>query len=84
MRVIYKKKFTRQYENLPVKIQKKFDERLLLFQKNLYHSQLHRHPLKGAMQPLESINITGDYRALFVQEEGRVVFYAIGTHSELY
>ena len=36
------------------------------------------------MQPLESIDITGDYRALFVQEEGWVAFYAIGRHRELY
>ena len=84
MRVIYKKKFIRRYKKLSDKVQASFKKRRDLLLGDLYHPQLNRHSLKGSMQPLESINITGDYHALFVQEEGRIIFYAIGTHSELY
>jgi mRNA-degrading endonuclease YafQ of YafQ-DinJ toxin-antitoxin module len=31
-----------------------------------------------------SINVTGDYRAIFYIENNIAVFYKIGRHSELY
>ncbi len=84
MRFYSRKKFRRQYKKLPAEIQKKLDERLSLFRENQYDPRLRRHPLKGDMQPFESINITGDYRTLFIQKGEDVTFYAVGTHSELY
>ena len=83
--VVYNKNFVRQYIKLPVKIRKKFDERIDIFKENPSHPLLRVHKLKGDMVPLESMNITGDYRALFIWEtEERVRFHRIGTHSELY
>ena len=82
--VLYNKSFIRQYTKLPVKIQKKFKERVALFKKNPRHPSLRVHKLKGAMEPLESMNVTGDVRALFVREGAVIIFHKIGTHSELY
>ena len=84
MRFISRKKFRRQYKKLPVKIQKKLDERLSLFRENSYDSRLRRHRLKGDMQSFESIDITGDCRVLFIQKGEDVALYAVGIHSELY
>ena len=85
MRFYYRKKFKRQYKKLPVKIQKKFDEQVALFRNNLLDRRLNIHKLQGDKKPLISMNVTGDYRALFIWEtEERVRFHEIGTHSELY
>ena len=84
-KVVYNKNFIRQYAKLPVKVQKKFDKRVALFKKNPRHSLLRVHKLKGDMEPFESMNVTGDCRALFIWEtKERVRFHRIGTHSELY
>ena len=83
--VVYNKNFVRQYIKLPGRIQKKFDKRIDIFKENPYHPLLRVHKLKGDTEPFESMNVTGDYRALFVWEtKERVRFHQIGTHSELY
>ena len=82
--VLYNKSFIRQYTKLPIKIQKKFKERVALFKENPRHPSLRVHKLKGDMVPFESMNVTGDFRALFVREGVKVIFHRIGTHSELY
>ena len=85
MEIVYKKKFIRQYAKLPVKIQKKFDERIDVFRNNPSDRRLNIHKLQGDKKPLISMNVTGDYRALFVWEtEEKARFHQIGTHSELY
>lgn len=77
--------FVKQYKKLPPKLRKKFLERVALFKENPCHRLLRVHGLKGDKEPLISMNVTGDYRALFVWEtEERVRFHQIGTHSELY
>ena len=82
--VVYKKKFIRQYTKLPVKIQKKFDERLAILKENPHHSLLRVHMLRGDRKPYKSMNVTGDCRALFVTEGDKIILSEIGTHSELY
>ena len=85
MKVILITSCAKQYERLPLNIQKKFDERLLLFQKDPRDPLLRIHKLKGEKKPLKSMNITGDYRALFTQEDkDTITFHEIGTHSQLY
>ena len=77
--------FAKQHKKLPMKIQKKFLERVDLFKENPHHPLLRVHGLKGDKEPLVSMNVTGNYRALFMWEtEERVRFHEIGTHSELY
>jgi mRNA-degrading endonuclease YafQ of YafQ-DinJ toxin-antitoxin module len=84
MKIEYRKEFIKQYKKLPKKIQIKFSERLHLFITDANHPLLHLHTLTGADYPIETINITGDYRAQFLRTKNVVSFIRIGTHSELY
>ena len=85
MRVLYHKRFLKTFPKLPGKIQGKFFERLELFQREPFHPLLNNHCVEPAYPNLRSINITGDYRALYeVQKDGSVVFMKIGTHADLY
>jgi len=85
MKVAFHRKFRKQYNNLPKKIQRQFDERLALFLEGEDNALLNVHRLSGAQAHLASMNVTGDYRALFeVSKSNRIVFVKIGTHSKLY
>jgi len=85
MKVEYHKKFLKIFKNLPIKIKNKFYERLLLLEKDPYHPLLNNHSIDPIYPGWRSINITGDYRALYEQmADNHVKFMRIGTHSELY
>jgi len=85
MEVIYTKTFLKQYQKLPQRIQEKVDERINLFTEQPSARMLNNHALQGAGRYYRSINVTGDYRALYKAEGNTVaIFVAIGTHSELY
>lgn len=84
MKVSYTKNFIKQAEKLPAKLQAKVYEHIKLFRDNPLHPNLRNHPLKGKYTAYRSINITGDYRALYLQKEDEAVFDKIGTHSQLY
>jgi len=86
MRVDYAKLFIRQLRKCPPKIQLAFRKRLELFVINQFHPLLNCHSLHGRLAGYKSINVTGDWRALFREFEDRrlIYFEMIGTHSELY
>ena len=85
MELHYSSSFKKQYKKLPVKMREQFKTRLILFVQNQNSPQLHIHKLNGVYEGLWSINITGDFRAVFDKiQENAVFFEAIGTHSELY
>lgn len=84
MNVVFHRTFEKQLRKLPRKIQNQFLVRLGFFVENARHPLLHIHTLSGVHYPLQSMNVNADYRALFIIESDRVVFYEIGTHSALY
>jgi mRNA-degrading endonuclease YafQ of YafQ-DinJ toxin-antitoxin module len=85
MTVRYHSRFLKVFEKLPPGIQEKFFARLRLFQREPFHPLLNNHSVDAAYPKWRSINVTGDYRALFEQiTDDTVVFMKIGTHSELY
>lgn len=88
MRVKYTKTFAKLYDKADVKIQKAFKERVKLFQKDPLNPQLRNHPLKGKYKGYRSINVTGDWRALYTEINNNsasdAVFEILGTHSQLY
>jgi len=86
MKIKFSKKFSKQYDKLSEKIKKVFHDRLVVFMKNKNDPILNNHKLKGTLKGFSSINITGDYRAIFQElENGSLIFFLmIGTHSELY
>ena len=84
MKAGYSKQFLRQYTKLSPEIRQKADERILLWQTDPLNSKLRDHQLKGKHKQYRSIDVTGDYRALYVSQEDKAIFDKIGTHSKLY
>lgn len=85
MIVIYSKKFQRSYKKLPSKLQEQFKRRRNLFLANQFDPILNNHPLHDPYAGYRSINITGDYRAVFYNENQTTVYFvAIGTHHSLF
>ena len=83
MRINYKRKFEKQYKKAPLKIKLAFKKRIKLFLKNPFDPILHNHSLGGELKKYRSIDITGDWRAIY-SENKVIVFSAFGTHSQLY
>jgi len=84
MKLISDKKFEKQYGKLPKKIQERFIQRVHTLTSEISTPSLRVHTLKGDKYPLQSMNVTGDYRALFIIKGKTITFYEIGAHSELY
>ncbi len=84
----YSKLFNKQRKAVPIDIKIAFKEARELFLYNPIHSSLRDHSLKEKFRGYRSIDITGNYRALYKRKrEGKqevITFYMIGTHEELY
>jgi addiction module RelE/StbE family toxin len=86
VQIDYSHKFIREFKKAPRKIQMAFRERLKLFLGDKFHPLLNNHPLKGKYKNCRSINVTGDWRAVFRElDSGKIVYFdALGTHNQLY
>ena len=78
----FSKRFKQEYNNLPKKIQKAFDEKLSLFLKQMSHPSLRVKPVQGTKNRWEE-SITMKYRFTFEFLKDGVIFRAIGTHGIL-
>lgn len=85
MTVRFHKTFNKQFRKLRPTEKQKAMERFKLFSKEQFHPILNNHALKGKYQGRHSINITGDYRALYkLVNPDTALFVDIDTHSNLY
>ncbi len=84
MRLARHRQFEKEFQKLPMHVKDAFEQRVRLFVENKFYPLLSNHPLGGEYQGLRSINVTGDFRALFEDHGELVIFKRIGTHSELY
>jgi addiction module RelE/StbE family toxin len=85
MKITFHRGFKKSYEKAPARVRGQFDERILLFEENPHHSVLRNHPLTGKRHGQRSINVTGDWRAIyFWRDEETAVFLDLDTHSNLY
>ena len=86
MQIDYSKHFIKSFKKSPSKIKFAFRSRLALFVINPYAVILNNHALKGKWFGYRSINVTGDWRAIFTTDDdySLIRFYAINTHSQLY
>lgn len=84
MKISFSKDFIKQAEKLSPKLRLQLYEHITLFCNNPLNPKLRNHALKGKYSAYRSINITGDYRALYLQREDEAIFDKIGTHSQLY
>ena len=77
--------FKKRFKKLPTFIQKKTIARLLLFEEDSKNILLNNHKLTGKYKGCRSINITGDYRAIYKEmPEDTYLFIELGTHHQLY
>lgn len=88
MSIQYSIRFKKQYKKAGQEIQKAFKKRRNLFLQNPLNPQLRDHPLKREYKGYRSINVTGDWRAIYsrrkTEEDNVIVFELLGTHSQLY
>lgn len=88
MNAVYDADFIKKLKKVDVRIRKAFKIKIILFSKNPQDPQLGNHELKDEYEGYKSIDITGDYRAIFketkIGKETAAYFVSIGTHEELY
>jgi mRNA interferase YafQ len=84
MRISYSRNFLKKSKKLDKKIRDKIPGRIELFSEDPFNPELNNHPLKGKYKDYRSINITGDFRALYLTYDDLIVFDIVNTHSELY
>ena len=88
MIIQYSPSFLKTLKKANVRIRKHFLQKIITFSNNPIHPQLRNHSLCGAYINKRSIDITGDWRAIYEEKfEGQVIiayFIALGTHSQLY
>ena len=86
MEIKFTSKFSKQYKKAPFEVKDSFDKRLGIFIQNKFHPVLNNHALVGKYRGYRSINVTGDWRAIFREfGSGELIYFdLIGTHSQLY
>jgi addiction module RelE/StbE family toxin len=84
LRIEFSPIFNKRRNAAPIEIKKAFLECFSLFHVEPFHPALRNHPLKGKYAGFRSIDITGDWRALYREETERIIFVELGTHKELY
>lgn len=86
MVIRFSKGFVKSYDKAPIKVRKAFNTRLVIFQQDKFHPILNNHFLTGSYSEYRSINVTGDWRAVFREFQGEEIVYfdILGTHSKLY
>lgn len=83
--IYFKKSFKKEFRKHSKIVQDRFWERLALLQTDFYSVQLNVHALKGEYKDFLSMNVTGDFRAIFeLVDQKAIYFYRINTHSQLY
>ena len=85
MNIAYSKQFLKMVQKLPPKVKLQLADRIELFGVDPLHARLRSHALHNPYQGSYSINISGDYRAIYqLIDEQTALFTHVGTHSQLY
>ena len=85
MKVLFHRSFKKRHKKVPIKIHHQFNGRLFIFKKELFNPILNNHPLSGDRDGQWTININGDWRAVYIfQDKETVIFIDLDTHGNLY
>jgi len=89
LKINFTKEFTKLYRKADPKIRNAVAKRLELFSQNPFNPNLNNHPLTGNYQGYRSININGDWRAVYSESKMKngvtiITFKFLGTHSKSY
>jgi len=74
MRIDLHRSFLKDFKKLPTKIRDQFVERKNLFLAIPFHPLLNNHSVEKRFPGCRSINVTGDYRAIF--KDGTPMYYS--------
>lgn len=78
----YSKKFVKELKKLPKEIIAIAIKKEEIFKDNPLHPSLRLHGLKGSLEGIWSISITGGYRIIFERmKNGDILFISIGKHD---
>jgi addiction module RelE/StbE family toxin len=83
-RIEFSPLFRNKLEKVPHKIKIAFRESLETFLEDQDHISLRNHLLTKEYAGIRSIDVTGDWRALYKEEVKRIIFVELGTHEDLY
>lgn len=84
MRAILGKNFLKKYKKFR-RIQSHAEIRMALFAVKPFDPILENHPLSGKRQGQRSINITGNYRAVYYPVDSEIAYFIdLDTHPNLY
>ena len=85
MNVVFHRRFDKMASKLSPKLKTQMVSRITLFAKDPLNPSLRNHALNTPYKGSYSINITGDYRAIYhLIDNQTAMFSHIGTHSQLY
>ena len=84
LRIEFAPLFNKQRKAAPLEIKKAFQDTLAFFIAEPDHPSLRNHPLKDKFAGVRSIDVTGNWRALYRRERERIIFVELGTHDQLY
>ena len=77
--LIFTERFKQNYQNLPLSLQERFDEKLKLFIQNPRHPSLNLHRYKTEPNIWE-VYITKNYRFTFSITKESIVFRNVGSY----
>ncbi|MEW6237001.1 MAG: type II toxin-antitoxin system mRNA interferase toxin, RelE/StbE family [Candidatus Omnitrophota bacterium] len=86
MKIAYHKNFNKAFLKLPAKQQDTIKKPIAVFLNNPYDPQLKNHALHGDQKNKRVIAAGGDLRIVFEEQNNYkvVMFYRVGTHSQVY
>jgi addiction module RelE/StbE family toxin len=78
-------RFKKKFKKVPKEVVASFKKKLVVFEENIFDETLNNHKLRGKYEDCRSINITSDWRLVYMDKgEDTYLLIDIGTHSELY
>jgi addiction module RelE/StbE family toxin len=83
MTISFSKNFIKLSKKLNKPIRQKLLVRIEMFTINPLDLELNNHPLKGKYKKYRSINVTRDFRALYLTQDDHIIFYRWHTQSAL-
>lgn len=87
MKVEFTHKFIKNYKrriSSQVNLDKRFETRLKLFNKEPNNPLLRDHALSGKLRGQRAFSVTGDIRVIYYIHNNIAYFVDIGTHNQVY
>lgn len=87
MKINYSRRFLKNYKERikpNPKLKSQFYKKLQLFKKDRDDSALKDHRLTGKLSEYRAFSIASDVRVVYMEFDGQVLFYDIGTHNQVY